>query len=156
MLSSAIQSRCMADFVEWLEQKLRVLEDEDSHLASTERGIGDRRRAIADQIAHLRDTWNMYLAEGNRSRAARPVPLAGRSRMTIAEASESYLRENGGEARTKTLVAVLQKSGTLSSSKNAYNIVQNTLSRRTDRFTKGGRGVWKLLEPNQPGSNGTH
>ncbi len=147
----------MSDFMLWLESKVRSLEEEDSHLANTERGIGDRRRAIAEQLAHLRDTWTMYQAEAGGSSAVLPTLIPGRSRMTIAEATEAYLREHGGEARTADLVAVLQKSGTLNpASKNGYNIVQNTLSRRTDLFARGGRGVWKLLRPTAVEPNGSH
>ncbi len=146
----------MGDFVEWLDKKVEALEDEDSHLANTERGIVDRRKAIAEQLAHLRDTWAMFQAEADHSKASHSAPVGGRTRMTIAEATRAYLRENGGEAQTKTLVAALQQSGTINpTSKNAYNILQNTLSRRTDLFARGGRGVWKLLERTPSSPNGS-
>jgi hypothetical protein len=79
------------------------------------------------------------------------------SKLTIADAAAEYLRKHGGEARAADLVVALQESGSIRpASKNGYNILQNTLSRRTDLFAKSGRGVWKLAELDSAAPNGSH
>jgi hypothetical protein len=160
----------MAEFGSWIEMKVAELEAEEQELNASVQEIIARRREISSQLGFLRESLRLYRADvgGEEPEPVRAEHEAQENEMpgtklippklTIAEAAAQYLRIHGGEARASALVEALQGSGSISpASKNGYNILQNTLSRRTDLFARSGRGVWKLVQPESAGaSNGRH
>jgi hypothetical protein len=161
----------MAEFGSWIEKKVAELEAEEQGLSASVQEILARRREISSQLGFLRESLRLYRADvggeepepvrAEREAQENEVPPGTKlipPKLTIADAAAQYLRIHGGEARASALVEALQGSGSISpASKNGYNILQNTLSRRTDLFARSGRGVWKLVQPESAGApNGRH
>lgn len=72
--------------------------------------------------------------------AVRPAAARRNGRVTVAALAEAILRERGGEMSIRDLFdAVRDQGGKISSTEN----LSKTL-RRSDRFVRVGRGVWKL------------
>jgi len=123
-----------------LRRELRAKEKALQALESRRSKLADELNAIDRQIAAL-------VGATRRARASRLVP-AGRPRRRatgkpLVEYVESVLKGSKDGMRVKDIVAAVVDAGYKSHSKDFYNIVAATV-REESRFTRVGRGVYKL------------
>lgn len=139
------------EFLEKARTQLGELQEKDTHLASTQRGIEELRRQLADEMAHIKaaiDVYSRLMGVATAEPLHNQVPLLADDlrQMTIAHGCEAIMRSQGGEADVTMLLRTLQQVEKVSKSRGSYGTIVRSLSRSGDRFYKVRPGRWGLTE----------
>lgn len=139
------------DFIERAQVQLRELQEQDTHLANTQRGLEEQRGAMAAEMERITGAIEVYgrlmgVASGEPLEDQAPLLADDLKKMTIADGCEVIMRSQGGEAAAMMLLRTLQKIGKISRSKGSYGTIVRTLSRFGGRFYKVRPGRWGLVE----------
>ena len=138
-------------FLDVAEVRLRELRERDRHLEDTARGIEEQRKALKADIERLQAAIDLYtemmgLPPRETPKEQTALAFGQLKDMTIADACESIMRAQGGEANVTMLVRTLSQAGKLKESRGAYGTIVNTLKRFPNRFHKAKPGQWRLVQ----------
>lgn len=143
---------------ELIQERLTRLRSEDAHLGRTETGIRQQREALKREIEQLEITHNVvrsltdtvHVSDSVKATVHRATDDLDLDGLTIADAAEQILKARGGEADVGELLRVLREAGRISKGAGSYGTLGKALDRHPSRFSKTGRGRWRLVgEPEQ-------
>jgi hypothetical protein len=158
------------DFLQRATARLAELTNEDGHLETMQRGITQKREALAAEIKRLSDGLDLYRSVmGLGATSSNPTlslgDLPNFLELTLYDGIAAVMRRHGGRARVGELRDVLSESGKMTGKPaNRYNTLVATMERFPEKFRRVGPGEWELVEmdsaittqrpPAAPSSNG--
>jgi HB1/ASXL restriction endonuclease-like protein with HTH domain len=133
----------ISEFIEDLDRQMDELNRQAAHLSATIDGLAEQRARLLAQVNDLVVAKVIASSSNTRFLASTSDRLRETTRLTIADAAETVLREEGGQAEMAHLVTTLTERGILRGRERRATL-STQLLRHKGRFHSPRPGRWAL------------